>query len=82
MEREQESTLTEKPGYMTCAQWVAKYGWPTIGGLRWMVFRAKNDPILRKTFIRVKRRILIKEHAFLSYLEEMNEKDLSGEANK
>lgn len=82
MEIEQENTLTEKPSYMTCAQWVTKYGWPTIGGLRWIVFRAKNDPDLRKTFIRVKRRILIKEQAFLSYLEDMNEKDLSGRARK
>lgn len=68
-----------KPGLLTCAQWVAKYGWPSMGGLRWIIFRAKNDPELRRTFIRVHRRVLLKEREFLDYLEMINKRDLQGE---
>ncbi len=68
--------------YLTCAQWIAKYGFPTIGGLRWWIFKAKTDPALRKIFIRVRRRVLLKEEEVLRYLEEMNEKDLAGGRKK
>ena len=76
--QQEEASLKEERNYLTCAQWITKYGWPSMGGLRWLIFRAKNDPELRKIFIRVRRRVLLKEQEVLRYLEEMNEKDLNG----
>jgi hypothetical protein len=75
--KQQETPFREETKYLTCAQWIAKYGWPAMGGLRWLIFRAKNDPELRKIFIRVRRRVLLKEQEVLRYLEAMNEKDLN-----
>jgi hypothetical protein len=65
--------------YLTCNQWVAKHSWPSIAGLRWMIFKSKNDPLLRSTFIRVGRRVLLNEKKFLDYLEQMNEEHLREE---
>lgn len=79
---QQEVSNRETAKYLTCAQWIAKYGFPTIGGLRWWIFKAKNDPALRKIFIRVRRRVLLKEEEVLRYLEEMNEIDLAEERRK
>ena len=79
---ENEIEQDEKPGLLTCEQWTRKYGWPSMGGLRWMIFRAKNDPELRRTFIRVRRRVLLKEREMLAYLELMNERDMKGEVQK
>lgn len=80
----QQNTLPhrEPPRYLTCDQWVAKYGFPTISGLRWMIYRAKNDPELRKIFIRVGRRVLLKEEEVFRYLEEMDKKDLEKKKDK
>jgi len=80
--QQEEALLKEEMKYLTCAQWIAKYGWPSMGGLRWLIFRAKNDPELRKIFIRVRRRVLLKEQEVLRYLEKMNEKDLNGGSKK
>jgi hypothetical protein len=77
-EQQEEALHKEEPKYLTCAQWIAKYGWPSMGGLRWIIFRAKNEPELRKIFIRFRRRILLKEQEVLRYLEKMNERDLNG----
>ncbi len=83
MNDQQKALSYREPAkYLTCAQWIAKYGFPTIGGLRWWIFKAKNDPALRKIFIRVRRRVLLKEDEVLRYLEEMNEKDLAGGRKK
>ncbi len=76
--QEEAANVGEGTKYLTCAQWIAKYGWPSEGGIRWWIFRAKNDPALRKIFIRVRRRILLKEEEVLRYLEAMNQKDLTG----
>lgn len=81
-DQEEATPSREATKYLTCAQWIAKYGFPTIGGLRWWIFKAKNDPALRKIFIRVRRRVLLKEDEVLRYLEEMNERDLAGERKK
>lgn len=70
----------ENPKLMTCAQWSSKYGWPSQGGLRWMIFKAKNEPRLRKLFLRVNRRVLLNEAEVLRYLEEMNQKSLEMES--
>ncbi len=48
--KQQESSVQRRNEILTCAQWIAKYGWPAMGGLRWLIFRAKNDPELRKIF--------------------------------
>jgi hypothetical protein len=72
----------DKDHLLTCEQWTRKYGWPSISGLRWMIFQAKNDPELRRTFLRVRRRILLKEREMLAYIELMNERDLKGEVRK
>lgn len=72
--------MVENTKFLTCAQWVAKHGWPSMGGLRWLIFIAKNDPELRSTFIRVRRRILLKENDLIRYLEKMNERSLSQES--
>ena len=77
--KEEEIKIEYTPRYLTCTQWVAKHGWPGQGGLRWMIFKSKNDPLLRATFIRVGRRVLLNEKKFLDYLEQMNEVHLREE---
>jgi len=77
--KEEENKTEETPRYLTCTQWASKYPWPSISGLRWLIFQSKEDPLLRATFIRYKRRILWNEKKFLEYLEQMNEEQLREE---
>ncbi len=79
MENENKEKSIIHPKYLTCDQWVVKYGYPKLGGLRWMIFMAKNDPLMRSTFIRVGRRVLLDEEKFHEYLKLMNEKALEKE---
>lgn len=53
-------------------QWPDHHPWPTVGGLRWMIFNAKSkgfDKVIR----RVGRRVLIDEAAFFEWVEARNE---------
>ena len=54
-------------------QLVEKHKCLTIGGVRWMAFKAKNDPRIRETFLRVGRRLYWKEEKLLRYLVEIDE---------
>lgn len=60
-------------------QWNEHHAWPPIGGLRHLVFHAKNngfDTVIR----RVGRRVLIDEAAFHRWVAEQNSN--AGEAGK
>lgn len=54
-------------------QLVEKHRCLTIGGVRWMAFKAKNDPRIRETFLRVGRRLYWKEEKLLKYLAELDQ---------
>ena len=51
--------------------WPLHHDWPTVPGLRWMIFNAKTngfDAVVR----RVGRRVLIDERAFFQWVEDQN----------
>ena len=53
-------------------KWPDHHPWPTVPGLRWMIFNAKTngfDAVIR----RVGRRVLIDEAAFFEWVEAQNE---------
>ncbi|MBN2529090.1 MAG: DNA-binding protein [Deltaproteobacteria bacterium] len=54
--------------FITVDQFAARYPWPSKGGLRWLIFTAEEKGITH-CFIRVNRRVLIDEIAFLKWLE-------------
>jgi len=61
--------MTENNRYFTVKQWQKKHEWPREGGLRHLIFNAKQngfDSVIR----RVGRRILIDEQAFLKWVDQ------------
>lgn len=51
---------------MTVNDWSKHHAWPPKGGLRWLIFNAKNngfDAVIR----RIGRRVLIDENAFFEW---------------
>ena len=54
--------------FITVDQFCSRYPWPSKAGLRWLIFNAKEKGI-SNCFIRVNRRVLIDERAFLAWLE-------------
>ena len=54
--------------YLTVRQWTAEKPWPPLGGLRHLIFNAKQngfDTVIR----RVGRRVLLSESAFAAWIE-------------
>lgn len=54
--------------YLTVHQFCAQHPWPSIGGLRHLIFHADSNG-LSAAIRRVGRRILIDEHAFFEWLD-------------
>ena len=53
-------------------RWPDHHDWPSIAGLRWMIFNASSngfDSVVK----RVGRRVLIDEAAFFAWVERQNE---------
>ncbi|MBI1318321.1 MAG: hypothetical protein GC168_05125 [Candidatus Hydrogenedens sp.] len=57
-------------------KWNDHHDWPPIGGLRHLVFNAKENGFER-CIRRVGRRVLIDEAAFFAWVDEQNAGDLS-----
>lgn len=55
--------------FIPLPQWNDYHPWPTIGGLRWMVFNAKDNG-LEHCLRRVGNRILIDETAFWEWVDQ------------
>ncbi len=77
----ENSIQEEKPEYtlLSTEQLVERNKYLTLGGVRWMAFKAKHDFKLRETFLRVGRRLYWKEEKVLEYLEAMNQKSMEEE---
>jgi hypothetical protein len=59
--------------------WNKYHAWPPLGGLRWMIFNAKDngfDAVVR----RCRRRVLIDEAAFFRWVESQNSSGASADA--
>ena len=53
-------------------QWNKHHTWPSLGGLRHLIFHAKTngfDQVIR----RIGRRVLVDEQAFFQWVEEQND---------
>lgn len=58
--------------YIPLTQWPKYHPWPSIGGLRHLVFFAKTNGF-EKVIRRAGRRILLDEQAFFQWLNQQNE---------
>lgn len=54
-----------------CTDWPKYHPWPSVAGLRWMIFNAKVSGF-EKVIKRVGRRVLIDEQKFFEFVEERN----------
>ena len=52
-------------------EWNKHYDWPTLGGLRHLIFFAKTNGFW-KVIRRVGRRVLIDERAFFAWVDSVN----------
>lgn len=52
-----------------CTDWPKYHPWPTVAGLRWMIFNSKQNGF-EKVIKRVSNRVLIDEQKFFEYVEE------------
>lgn len=58
-----------------CTDWPKYHPWPSVAGLRWMIFNAKNTGF-DKVIKRVSSRVLIDEQKFFEYVnEKSNERE-------
>ena len=60
----------------TVQQFCARHNWPPLGGLRWLIFNAKDNGFER-CLVRVGRRVLINEREFERWLEAQQEASAS-----
>jgi hypothetical protein len=65
-------TLTASPSRLVpVPKWNQHHEWPSVAGLRWMIFHAKSngfDQVIK----RVGRRVLIDEAAFFKWVDTQN----------
>ena len=54
-----------------CTEWPKYHPWPSVAGLRWMIFNAKNTGF-DKAIKRVSNRILIDEKKFFEFVEDQS----------
>lgn len=60
-----------------CTDWPKYHPWPSVAGLRWMIFNAKNTGF-DKVIKRVSNRVLIDEQKFFEYVNEKNKEKEQG----
>ncbi len=70
---EQSAPKTGVARLIPLTKWNEHHAWPPIGGLRWLVFRAKSNGF-HSVIRRVGRRVLIDEQAFYRWVDEQNQK--------
>ena len=58
---------------ITVRQFCDKHPWPSEGGLRWLIFNAKENGFA-KCVVRIGRRVLIDEKAFFRWAESHRER--------
>jgi hypothetical protein len=54
-----------------CVDWPKYHPWPSVAGLRWLIFNAKHNGF-DKVIRRVSKRVLIDEFAFFAFVEKKN----------
>jgi hypothetical protein len=54
--------------FITIGQYTSRYSWPNEKAMRWLIYTAEEKGI-GNCFIRVGRRVLVDEKAFLNWLE-------------
>lgn len=57
--------------YLTCKQFIEKYSWPPLGGLRHLIFYGDSNGF-NKVIRRIGRRVLISEDEFVKWVEKNN----------
>lgn len=67
-----ESQLTTR--LIPCADWPKYHPWPSVAGLRWMIFNAKVSGF-EKVIKRVGRRVLIDEQKFFEFVDDKNKEN-------
>ncbi len=70
--KETPKTPTPQTRLIPVNQWPEHHPWPSVGGLRWMIFNAKSNGF-DKALRRVGRRVLIDEAAFFAWVDGQNE---------
>ena len=68
---ENQKTQNVNRRLLTIRDWVRLHNWPPEGGLRHLVFNAKQNGF-DKVIRRIGRRVLINEQAFFRWVEEKN----------
>lgn len=66
-----ENNLSPGIKLIPLTEWSKHHSWPPLGGLRHLVFNAKENGF-HKVIRRCGRRILINEKAFFEWIEENN----------
>lgn len=66
-----ENTEATKTRYLSCTDWCKEHSWPPLGGLRHLIFHAATNGF-QKVIRRCGRRVLINEHEFFRWIEEIN----------
>jgi hypothetical protein len=54
-----------------CTDWPKYHPWPSVAGLRWLIFNAKHNGF-DKVIRRVSKRVLIDELEFFAFVKEKN----------
>lgn len=64
-------TVENKKSLIPVTQWSQHYDWPSVSGLRHLIFYEHRNGF-HKVVRRVGRRVLIDEKAFFAWVEEQN----------
>lgn len=62
-----------KPRLVPVSKWNLEHAWPSIAGLRWLIFNAEHNGF-GSVIKRAGGRVLIDEAAFFDWVEAQNEK--------
>ena len=61
----------QAPRLVPVNKWPDYHDWPSVAGLRWLIFNAEQNGF-DKVIRRVGRRVLIDERSFFDWVEEQN----------
>ena len=63
------STPLSQTRFIPLTKWPDYHPWPTVAGMRWLVFNAEKNGFV-SVVRRAGRRVLIDEHAFFNWVNE------------
>jgi hypothetical protein len=74
-----DPSLKPKPSRLIpVTKWNQHHPWPTISGLRWLIFNADTGNGFDKVVVRVNGRVLIDETAFFAWVQEQQPRKATG----